>query len=181
MPEKIIPTHEGRNEQGRRVLLRFEPISGRFLTRSEYKAIRAGCTREWGTYTDVTPIAPAPLPTRKSSMSSTVYSVHPRHTPGSPAQVDPKTADRVARNEISAWVDSQRGAFGIELRQNGYPKPGSESLRVDGLREVVIAYLDENGWRHIYDVITGESWSVRLRDVNPEHPWGPPATREGGR
>ncbi len=58
MPEKITPTHTGiDSKNGRRVLLRFDPISGRYLTRSEYRAIYAGATREWGTYTDVKALA----------------------------------------------------------------------------------------------------------------------------
>ena len=57
MPIDTTPTHTGRNWRGRRVLLCFDKISGLYLTRSEYRAIRAGCTREWGTYTDIKPIA----------------------------------------------------------------------------------------------------------------------------
>jgi hypothetical protein len=50
------PTHTGRNERGRRVVLCQDPHDGRFLNRNEIKARYAGATREWGTYTEIRPL-----------------------------------------------------------------------------------------------------------------------------
>jgi hypothetical protein len=50
------PTHTGRNERGRRVILCRDPHDGRFLNRNEIKARYAGATREWGTYTEIRPL-----------------------------------------------------------------------------------------------------------------------------
>ncbi len=109
-------------------------------------------------------------------MSPTVSTVHPKFTPGSPAQVDHETAVRVAHEEIVAWVDANPG---ISAERNpcgplGYPCIGEEFVKGrPELREIVVTYSDDRGWRYAYDVITDENWRVRLSDVSAEHPFGP--------
>ena len=40
-------------------------------------------------------------------MNATIYQVAPRFTPGSPAQVDARTAEQVARDELAAFQSLQ--------------------------------------------------------------------------
>lgn len=84
-------------------------------------------------------------------MRQVIYQVAPRFTPGSPAQVDSATAERVAREERAAYQD--------ELDRTGKTDPTAQGL--EGVAECLQELANGRGW-HVMDLITGR------RYVRPE-------------
>lgn len=81
-------------------------------------------------------------------MSQTIFQVRPRYTPGSPAQVDGKTAERFARQERIAYDDIM--AF-PEGNPGEYRRASLEGL--DGIVEALTELPRGKGWR-VRDLIT---------------------------
>lgn len=73
-----------------------------------------------------------------------IYHVAPRYTPGSPAQVDHETADRVAREEASAFLAG----------------PAEEERGIEG---IVYATTELRGTMFVEDLMTQQWYAVPLK------------------
>jgi hypothetical protein len=77
-----------------------------------------------------------------------IYQVNPRYTPGSPAQVDRMTAERIAAAEGEAYEDL--------LMEGRDPAGKDHALRL-GLSGIVEQLFEgPAGWWTVYDMITGK-------------------------
>lgn len=81
------------------------------------------------------------------------YQVNPRYTPGSPAQVDIPTAERVAKQEREHYEIALSGVFGQDEEHKA---------RTLGLKGIVENIHEErhgrqNGWR-VYDLLIDENY-----------------------
>lgn len=77
----------------------------------------------------------------------TVYNVAPRYTPGSPAQVDQATAEKIARDERAAYEQVMSGSYSVtELHR-------AERLGLSGIVEA--RQILARSYR-FEDLITGE-------------------------
>jgi hypothetical protein len=79
------------------------------------------------------------------------YSVAPRFTCGSPAQVDEATALRVAEQEEFASEGAREGIYG-EADRTAYATKG-----MTGIAELRIELPRSKGWK-VLDLITGETF-----------------------
>jgi hypothetical protein len=83
------------------------------------------------------------------------WSVYPRYSCGSPAQVDEATARKVAVQERQGYEAAADGTYGEEQR--------AVALAL-GLRGIVLAWTERRGLFDYQDAMTGESRS----GVRPE-------------
>jgi hypothetical protein len=90
-------------------------------------------------------------------MSVFTYSVKPRYTAGSPAQVPVEVAGSVAAEELLAYEQAKQGLQGEEAHD--------KAMRL-GLGFIVVRYHDDLGVRHCYDYLTRAEWTLR---INGEH------------
>lgn len=74
-----------------------------------------------------------------------IYHVAPRYTPGSPAQVDYQTADRVAREEALAYLNIDRF---------------SDDRGIEG---IVYATTELRGTMFVEDLMTQQWYAVPLK------------------
>jgi hypothetical protein len=83
----------------------------------------------------------------------TYYQVAPRYTAGSPAQVDRKTAERVAVEERASYQHYLDGVYGAEE---------AERARTLGLGGIAESYAEVKGNMHVHDLITDKRWLRRF-------------------
>lgn len=88
------------------------------------------------------------------------YNVEPRYTPGSPAQVDERTAFRVADEERQGYEVTLAGAHGTIAKQEA---------ELVGLGGIVEYRTERPGVWVVLDVITGERF-LRPIDKHGETP-----------
>lgn len=89
-----------------------------------------------------------------------IHQVAPRYTFGSPAQVDPATAQAVKVNEIQNYREALAGMAGPDEQAK------AQAQGLAGIVETLVDYPD--GTRQITDEITGESRTVRPQPVRDE-------------
>jgi hypothetical protein len=90
------------------------------------------------------------------SKTATVrWSVYPRYSCGSPAQVDEATAMRVAHEERRGYETAADGTYGTERQQLALSM---------GLHGIVLCWTERRGLFDYRDALTGESRS----GVRPE-------------
>lgn len=95
-------------------------------------------------------------------MPTLTYSVYPRYTPGSPAQVDQATALRVARDEREAYA---------ELLTPPILDPiATRRAKGLGLRGIVVATWEVGRKAYRRDILTGHIEFRMLRPIT--HPNG---------
>ena len=91
------------------------------------------------------------------------YSVSPRYTPGSPAQVDRNLAERVAREEAESFPHDRDGSCGLEHQQR------ATRLGLDG---IAWAWYEAGRSIHWRDLVTGDTGSFRTPKQGPiTWPW----------
>ncbi len=79
------------------------------------------------------------------SRAKTIFGVYPRYTPGSPAQVDEVTAQRVAKQEESNFNRIKDGRYGLDM---------DTSL---GLSGIALSWQEIGKGVVVRDLITGET------------------------
>lgn len=79
-----------------------------------------------------------------------IFSVRPRYSPGSPAQVNEGIARRVAVDEVADYERALSGVYG-EAHKN--------KAKSEGLSDIVVAMIEvRKGW-DVLDLITGERYT----------------------
>jgi len=82
-------------------------------------------------------------------MASVTFNVAPRYSPGSPAQVDERTARRVAEDEKHGYGRSLAGVYGLKEQQR------AEQLGNAGIVEARWEQARPSGWL-VQDMLTSE-------------------------
>lgn len=95
-------------------------------------------------------------------MRGSWYSVAPRYTAGSPAQVDQATAARVVEEERRAYPPTLEGVYGAEAKAEAEAK---------GLRGIVWSWRQRGALIVWHDEITEESGEIKIRAGVPGIPW----------
>jgi hypothetical protein len=119
-------------------------------------ASMAGVLRDLGWNVNVTPTpegtssltAQSPRAQESTMASRAIYwNVKPRYTPGSPAQVDQATAERVAGEERLGYVATLDGAHGTIA---------AAEAKIAGLRGIVEMRWERPGAWIVHDLLTNE-------------------------